>query len=579
MTKNKILLFLLLAGGVAFFATSHLKEKKRKVFRVSIAEKINDIDPAIAFDDYSLTATSQAYESLYQYHYLKRPYEIIPLLADGMPEFLNGGKTLRVHLKKGILYHPHPAFKGEKRTVKAQDFINQFKRLAFKPLKSPVEWFFAGKLVGFDEFQEKVGEDWQNILKENLSGIKVVDDYTFEISFYKPEVQTLHYLTMPVVVPIPEEVIIYEKNNLSKVEVGTGPFYIDTTSDTHVVLKRFKEYRDATYPTTGDRFANINKLLQDDHKKIPFLDEIIIDNFENDEITWSKVLDREIDMLLVPQSLNDKVSSQDSFIPKELDELGIKLSYGLSLSAKWLSFNMKKSPWGTNFLLRKAIAHSLDLDEYTKKITNNTKLVANSIFNPGIKGYRPEKKRTYEYSLEKGKLALKEAGYEDGKGLPSLHYYTRGDRSDQVDFAYFLKASLEKVGINVITHIQSFADYLKNARSKDNQMEAWLDGWIYDYPDPENIMQLLVSTVGPALNKTRFKNNDFDNTYRNYVHSGFLDERESYLLKAEDIIDENLPWIMLSYESNMILTQKRVKNFRYSSIIRNSFKYVDLENE
>ena len=124
-----------------------LEDIAKKAAEILKDEKVDSLDPAISFNDYSLTVTGQIYEPLYHYHYLKRPYEILPLLADDSPRFLNDGKTMRIKIKKDVLYHPHPAFKGKARYVVAQDFLNQFKRMAVKSLKSPGVWFFADKLL------------------------------------------------------------------------------------------------------------------------------------------------------------------------------------------------------------------------------------------------------------------------------------------------------------------------------------------------------------------------------------------------------------------------------------------------
>ena len=578
MKLNKNLLVAVCLVLIALLGGYFLRQKHgEKNMTVALSEKISSLDPATAFDDYALTVTGQIYEPLYHYHYLKRPYEIIPLLAEDFPLFRNDGKTMRIKIKKGIRYHDHPAFKGESRYVKADDFLNQFKRLALKTLNSPGVWFFAEKLKGFKAYQETLGDNWENIFKYDLPSVEVVDEFTIDIHFIQKEVQSLHYLTMAFVVPIPEEVIRWHENDMNQMTVGTGPFFLDWFNESELMLRQYPLYREQRYPSAGDRFANTKNLLRDQSLKIPFLESVLVQIQTNGDQAINKFLNQEIDMMLVPTNYEDKVMPGASDITDKLQKIEAEVSYSPSLSVRWLSFNMRDPIWGKNIQLRRAIAHAIDLDEYTRDVIDRSKLVANSIYNPGIFGYRPSKTRPYQYSIEIAKKLLKEAGYPNGKGLPELHFYSRSDKPQQKVLADFLKEQLGQIGIKLVIHIQTFKEYLTKARSNNNPMQMWLDGWIYDYPDAENILQLLLSTNGAALNKTGFKNIKFDRLYNEYVSDFSQDNRQKLLYQMENIVDENCPWIMLSYENNAMMKQKRIQNLRWSNIIRDSFKYIDLE--
>ena len=124
-------------------------KKQDGVLTMGMIKGVSSLDPAKAFDGKSLKLIAQSYEPLYQYHYQIRPFKIIPLLAEGMPQWK--GTELIIKIKKGVSYHNHPAFGGKTRFVKAQDFINQLKRVAFKPLGSPGYGYFD-VIEGFEEF-------------------------------------------------------------------------------------------------------------------------------------------------------------------------------------------------------------------------------------------------------------------------------------------------------------------------------------------------------------------------------------------------------------------------------------------
>ena len=98
--------------------------------------KVNSIDPATCGDTTSAAIQGYIYEGLYTYHYLKRPVEVIPLLAESLPEISQDALTYTIHLKKEVKYARNPCFGMDRagvcktRTVTADDFVLAFKRVA-----------------------------------------------------------------------------------------------------------------------------------------------------------------------------------------------------------------------------------------------------------------------------------------------------------------------------------------------------------------------------------------------------------------------------------------------------------------
>ena len=148
---------------------------------IPISSNLDSIDPAISYDVVSGNILYQTYETLYQYHYLKRPLTLEPLLAKEMPQFSNDLKKVTIRIKENIRYHDHPSFKGNPRYVTAHDFITQIKRIAFISTRSTGTWLFEGKIEGFDEFRKNVGNDFQKFLNSEISGLKAINDHTLEI--------------------------------------------------------------------------------------------------------------------------------------------------------------------------------------------------------------------------------------------------------------------------------------------------------------------------------------------------------------------------------------------------------------
>jgi ABC-type transport system substrate-binding protein len=228
MNKRTLLfsLVFILFSGLTYWSWTKLKISPRSptILRLALDNVVESLDPAKAYSDDSLVVSAQVMEPLFQYHYLKRPYEIQPLVAESLPLFEQKGSFIKIKLKKKILYHDHPAFGGKMRTLKAEDFVLQFKRLAMESLKSPGRSLFTGLILGFDEYGKKIKEDWKKLQSTPLEGVEALDDHTLLIRLMRTEPNIIYYLSLNFVVPVPWELVKFQENNLDKVLVGTGPY-------------------------------------------------------------------------------------------------------------------------------------------------------------------------------------------------------------------------------------------------------------------------------------------------------------------------------------------------------------------
>ena len=113
-----------------------------------IRSKIQTLDPADVGDTASHGVCSEFYESLYSYHYLKRPHKIVPELAVAMPETSEDGMTYRIPVKKDIIFHDDPCF-PDGNSLSRNCFNNSHLFLPPDFLFS-VETPFRGNGLGFD---------------------------------------------------------------------------------------------------------------------------------------------------------------------------------------------------------------------------------------------------------------------------------------------------------------------------------------------------------------------------------------------------------------------------------------------
>lgn len=570
-------LYTLILVSILLSLTGCKKKDISNTLNVSLSGEISTIDPANSYDTISASIVYQGYEQLYEYHYLKRPYTLQPLLAEGMPTIENDGKTYIIKIKKGILYHDDPAFKGAKRYVTATDFVTQIKRLAYLPTNSNGWWLFDGKIKGINKFREEAGRSFEKFKSLNIEGISALDEHTLKIVLNEPYPQMLYTLAMSFTSPVPIEAVELYENNLNDKIIGTGPYQLDKwESSIRLKLKKNINYRKEFYPGQGDRIANSRKLLADSGKVIPFIEKVEYNVYKEAQTRWLNFKAKKIDYLVIPKDNYSSAVDPNGNLTSELKEENIKLQIFPTLTYWWLSFNMQDAVLGKNKNLRKAIAHAIDVEKYIKVFTNNIGQKSNSIYPPGIPGYDPSSKLPYEYNTEKAKMYLKKAGYPNGKGLPELTYDVRGVSATNRQQADFVKSELLKVGINVKVALNNFPAFLEKARQ--GKLQFWQDGWALDYPDAENVLQLLITrNHAPGPNSTFYSNPKFDSLFAKLRVLPNGPEKDSLMREMEEIILDELPWVMQYYSRNYILYHDRLNNYRHSDLIYNNFKYLRLK--
>ncbi|MEI7996600.1 MAG: peptide ABC transporter substrate-binding protein, partial [Methylococcaceae bacterium] len=238
------------------------EEGKHAVLYQSFSERPKHFDPAVAYSENEYAFIAQIYEPPFQYHYLKRPYQLTPLTATKMPEiiYLNKqGERLSegakdsdiaytdyvIDIEANIQYQPHPALakdaKGDylyhhltqaqirplktlndfestgSRELAAEDYVHQIKRLAHPKMQSPIAEIMKNYIVGFDEFAKQVGDKQKTDIKNiAMTGVEAVNRYQYRIRIKGKYPQFIYWLAMPFFSPMPWEAdVFYDQPGLS----------------------------------------------------------------------------------------------------------------------------------------------------------------------------------------------------------------------------------------------------------------------------------------------------------------------------------------------------------------------------
>lgn len=532
-----------------FFLLSCSKSEKQnidnaKTINLALSSEVSTIDPANSYDGVSAQIVYQVFETLYEYDYLKRPYTLKPLLAADFPLISKDKTKYTFKIKQNVFYFDDPCFEGKPRSLKAQDFINQIKRLAFLPTKSSGFWLVEGKIKGINKFREMAGNNFDKFKKLEIEGLKAIDEFSFSIELVKPYPQILYAFAMSFTAPIPIEAIEYYKNDFSTNAVGTGPFFVKNIN------------------LLGD-----TELLKNPkyHGTLPDFEKVRFHLIKEDQPRWLNFLSKKIDITQIPVDNYPTVINNAGTLNEEFKKKGISLFKEPSFTYWWLSFNMSDPLLGKNKYLRLSIAHAINRERFIQLFTNGLGIPANSIIPIGVKGHS-ENSLPFTYNPDTARLLLKKAGYPGGRGLPSLKLDTRSTDTKTRQKAEFIKKELEAIGINIIIQTNTFPSFLTKA--KDGNLQFFFDGWTMDYPDAENSLSLLIKkNFPPGPNTSFYHNPEFERLFNKYQEDGVIE-------KMEGLVFEDLPWIMLYYDQKAILVQDKIKNYIASDLINNYLKYL-----
>lgn len=442
------LLILLLSGcGAAWNDPYPAADRGRNILYTAFTDRPKHLDPVQSYSEDEITFTAQIYEPPLQYHYLRRPYELIPATATVVPrpQYLDAeGRLLPdsaaatriaftdyvVEIKPGIRYQPHPAFAEQPtdisgffsladfpnrgtRELVAEDYVYAIKRLAHPRLHSPILGLMTEYIVGLAGLVDTLKKSapagrqdgWLDLREARLDGVVALDRYRYRIRIKGKYPQFLYWLTMPFFAPMPWEADRFhsqpgmaEKNlTLDWYPVGTGPYMLtENNPNARMTLERNPNFRGETYPCDGEAEDRAAGLLEDCGKPLPFIDKVVFTREKEQIPYWNKFLQGYYDASGIASDSFDQAvqvsgGGEVSLTP-EMRQQGIRLSTSVATSSFYMGFNMLDSLLGGDGesarKLRQAIAIAIDQEEFISIFQNGRGIAAQGPLPPGIFGYR-----------------------------------------------------------------------------------------------------------------------------------------------------------------------------------------------
>ncbi len=646
----------------------------KSILYSSFSERPKHLDPVQSYSTNESTFTQQIYEAPLQYHYLKRPYTLIPCVAEGVPRprYLDAnGRELpagapikdiastvyEIKIKRGIRYQPHPAFArnaadelvyqnlGEAdlvdknvladfrelgtRELNARDFEYQIKRLAHPRLHSPILGLMEDYIVGLKDYARKMKEvndalaksgkadAWIDLTQYPLSGVEVVDDYTYRIHLKGQYSQFLYWLAMPFFAPVPLEAdrffgqpgMVKKNLTLDWYPIGTGPYMLtENNPNRAMVLVRNPNFHGENYPSEGEPADIANGLLADAGKPLPFIDKLVFTLEKEGIPRWNKFLQGYYDSSGIASDTFDQAvrfsAGGEAAVSDSMRAQGIQLSTSVAVSTYYMGFNMLDAVVGGGTdeksrerarKLRQAISVAIDYEEYISIFQNGRGIPAQGPLPPGIFGMRDGKDGinplVYTWDgeakrkpIEAAKKLLADAGYPNGldakTGAPLVLYFDVTARGAEAkSMLDWYKSQFARINIQLEVRPTDYNRFQDKIRKGNAQIYEW--GWHADYPDPENFMFLLVGAQSKVKNQgenaSNYVNPDFDRLYEEMKNMPNSAERQRLIDRMLEVLRYDAPWLWGFHPKDYALYHAWYGNVKPNKIAYNTVKYQRLD--
>lgn len=546
------LLFVFGGGGCA--PTAH----SEKTLRVAVESDASTLDPAYAYDTSSIPFVRLLYRGLVDYD------EKAGIVDEVAKQHLvsSDGKIYWFKLRRDVRFHYDEATgKMPGRRVVADDFRFAIERI-LDPATASDGLALSGyhAIEGADEFSEACSalnekieaapESQKSALQKQkgalrIKGIKVKNED--EITFYlkKADATFFNYLALPFAYAMAPESVARWGKAISEHPNGCGPFMLERwVHDATLTLKKNPHYYNPEFPKS-DRV----------HVEIGNSPTLQIMRFERGEVD---TLD--ISAAFPPDFLRLRDSAQWKK----------NVLHGPMMDIRYLCLNNELAPLD-NVLVRRAMNYAINRERIASFLAGRA-TIARGALPPGMPGYN-DKLFRYDYNPEKARQLLKQANYQD-KPL-TLWYSTREGWYEKA--AQSIKADLAAVGMTIDLKGVRYPE-LKAQAGKRKNLHLSLMGWLQDFPDPSNFLDVLFNkaSITPTASQNRafYSNPKVNKLLNEALTESNRPKRLKMYQEAEKIIVDDAPWVFLHHTERYVVHQPWVTGYTIHPMWSERYEFV-----
>lgn len=561
MYKN---ILLALLSGVLFVGCTTKAEKEEEAlvgrggvkyggeFRFYSPEVVSDVFPLTVSDVYSQRVSGQIFQGLLRISPDGTKAE--PALAESYT-ISDDAKTFTFKIRKGVHFQDDACFdEGNGREVKAKDFKYCFE-LACKndPKVNQFSWLLTDRIVGAkDYFDGKANE---------VTGIRVPSDYELVIELSEPFAGFEKVLTHPALVLFPKEALDKYGEEIGLHAVGTGPFRLASLSETEAKLERNPKYWEK------DEFGN----------ELPYLSSILV-QFNGKKIDELMAFRKEeIDLVLeipvdeIQNVLGTLIEAQEGKNVKH------RVASVNSLNIEYIGFAHNNSVFN-NPKVRKAFNTAINRQEIVERDLNGDVIAVENGFVPYMSDYPVSKVHGHVFDAKKAATLLEEAGYPGGKGFPVVDFYVNtAEGSASYKMAEAIVRSLkENLGVNV--NIKKVSYQEREDAIKSGEAVMWRGGWLADYPDPENFLNIFVGGDETqeiiAINPFNYSSEEFNKLFDAAKKETDLKKRMDLYAQCDQLIIDDAVVMPLFNKDFITMVNLKAKKFETNQMERLDFTRV-----
>lgn len=483
------------------------------------------LDPALAGDAGSATYIVEIFGGLVT---LDRDLQIVPDLAESW-DVSPDGLTYTFHIRPTAKFH-------DGKPVTANDFKYSLDRTArLGQTVSATAEAYLGDIIG--------AKDVTRGRADEISGVQVIDARTLEIKIDAPKAYFLAKLTYPTAFVVDQQEVEANPRNWTRKPNGTGPYKMaEWRLNERIILEANKDY----------------------HLGAPSVDRVLyvlaggstLTQYENDELDVAGISVNDIERVL-----------------SDRDPLNADYRSGDNLSVSYIGFNVTQPPFDDPNV-RRAFAMAINREQIVRVVLKDMLDVANSFMMPGLPGYN-QNATLPEFDPEGARAALAASKYENAAGLGEVTLTEVGGGANAgIATQAIIEMWRTNLGVDVSiaqAEAASFYDDLDRGR-----LQMFDIGWIMDYPDPEDIIDLLFHSTS-RQNNTHYSNPDFDAIVEQARTEGDPTKRLQLYQDAEQILLEDLPWIPLYFGKDHFVVKPRIQGFDPLPIVIPMLRYLSID--
>jgi len=470
------------------------------------------LDPAISSEMTSHAYIMQIFSGLVR---LDDNLNVVPDIAERW-ERSDDGKTYTFYLRHEAKFHSG-------REVKATDFKYSWERACDPATDSQTAATYLGDIVGATGML--AGEAGE------ISGIKVLDDYTLEVTSDAPIAYFLCKLTYPTAFVV-DRVNVETGENWWRQPDGTGPFKLEEWKpEQQLILRR----NDVYYGQP----AGVKQVI------FHFLSGMPMAMYEKGEI----------DITSVSMNYIDQVRDTSGPFYQELDITP-------ELSLYYIGFDTTTAPFD-DINIRRAFCSAVNKGRIVKLILRDMVTEAKGILPPGMPGYGANFEG-FDYNPERAKEFIAASKYGSASSLPPVTITVSGYGNNIPDYlGAIVQGWQQDIGVEVMVRQLEPENYLYYIKQERDEM--FMLGWVADYPDPQNFLGNLFYT-GSENNIFGYSNPELDNLLTQAALEQDNATRLSMYQQAEQEVIEEAPCLPLWFGINYTLIKPYVHDYELNPL-------------